>query len=67
MLHLRIREARKAKKLTQAALAEIAGVRRATVASIENRRTKGVDFQTLEALAKALDVHPSWLVVQTRK
>ena len=61
---LRVRELREAKGWTQEALADRAGLRRATVNAIEGGRTKGVDFATLEALAKALGVDAGYLIVQ---
>ena len=61
---MRVRELREAKGWTQETLAERAGVRRATVNAIEMGRTKGVDFATLEALAKALGVDAGYLIVQ---
>lgn len=63
---LRVRELREAKGWSQAELAERAGVRRATVSAIENGLTKGVDFETLEKLARALEVDAGYLLV-TRK
>jgi transcriptional regulator with XRE-family HTH domain len=63
-VRLRVREAREALGLTVTALADLAGVRRATVSDLEHGKTRGVDFDTLERLAEVLGVHPSWLVVQ---
>ena len=66
-LRLRVKEAREARGLSQSALSELAGVRRATIIAIEQGTTTGVDFDTLERLAKALEVEPSWLLVRARK
>lgn len=63
-LRLRVREAREALGLSVSALAELAGVRRATLSDIEHGKTRGVDFDTLERLAEVLGVHPSWLIVR---
>lgn len=41
-----------------------AGVRRATITLIEGHQTKGVDFDTLEKLARALEVDPGYLIVK---
>jgi transcriptional regulator with XRE-family HTH domain len=64
-LVLRIRELREALGLTQAELAERAGVRRATVNRIENARVTAVDLEVLEKLADALRVEPGFIVVRS--
>ncbi len=66
-IHLRVREVREAKGLSQAELAKRARVRQATISDIENDRTTGVDFATLERLATALDVDPALLIARTPK
>jgi transcriptional regulator with XRE-family HTH domain len=63
---LRVRELREAKGLTQAELAGKANVRRATLSAIENGQTRGVDFDTLDRLARVLGVEPGFLVVRRR-
>jgi putative transcriptional regulator len=63
-IRLRVRELRDAKGWSQVELAERAGVRRATVSAIENDQTTGIDFDTLEKLAKALEVDPGYLIVK---
>jgi transcriptional regulator with XRE-family HTH domain len=65
-LYVRVKEAREARGMTQSALAELAGVRRATVHAIESGATTGIDFAVLEALADALDVDPAWLIARTK-
>jgi DNA-binding Xre family transcriptional regulator len=37
-------------------------VRWATLSAIETGQTKGIDFETLEKLATALEVHPAALI-----
>lgn len=64
---LRLREIREAKGMTQAELAEAAGVRRATVSDIETEKTRRVDLETLEKLAVALGVNAALLIVHERE
>lgn len=64
-VHLRVRELREAKGISQAALSRESGVRRATINAIEAGKTTGVDFDVLEKLAKTLGVDPGFLVVRT--
>lgn len=61
---LRVRELREVKGWSQAELARRAGVQRVTITLIEGQRTKGVDFETLERLARALEVDPGYLIVK---
>jgi DNA-binding XRE family transcriptional regulator len=63
-LVLRVRELREALGLTQAELAERAGVRRATVNRIENAHVTAIDLDVLEKLGDALGVEPSFLIVR---
>jgi transcriptional regulator with XRE-family HTH domain len=63
-LRLRVRELREALGLTQAELAEKAGVRRATVNRIENAHVTAIDLEVLEKLADALRVEPGFLIVR---
>jgi transcriptional regulator with XRE-family HTH domain len=63
---LRLRELRDKRGLSQRELAAAAGVSPNTIATIETDRTKGIDFETLERLAKALRVHPRELIILTR-
>ena len=66
-LTLRVREFREAAGLTQADLAERAGVRRATVNRIEKQRIKAIDMGVLEKLADALGIeHPGALITRVR-
>ncbi len=61
---LRVRELREARGWSQRELARRAGVRQATLSAIENEQTSGIDFETLERLAKALEVDPGYLIVK---
>lgn len=61
---LRIEELRAARGWTQAELARRAGVRPNTILDIERGRTRGVDFETLEKLARVFEVDPAYLVVR---
>jgi transcriptional regulator with XRE-family HTH domain len=65
-IHLRVKELRAAKGWTQSELAERAGIRQATLSDIETEKTRGVDFDVLEALAKALGVEPAFLIATRR-
>ena len=49
---------------SQRELARRADVRQATLSAIENAQTSGIDFETLERLAKALEVDPGYLIVK---
>ena len=61
---LRVKELREAKGWSQAELADKAGIRRATVSAIESNQTTGIDFETLERMAKALGCDPGYLIVK---
>lgn len=63
-LVLRVRELREALGLTQAELAERAGVRRATVNRIENARVTAIDLEVLEKIANALGVEPGFIILR---
>jgi transcriptional regulator with XRE-family HTH domain len=49
-----LRKARKARKMTQAQLAEASGVRQATISKLEKQTSCDVNVATLEKLAAAL-------------
>ena len=66
-ISIRVRELREQRGWTQAHLSQLAGVTEAALSRIENGQTTGIDFQTLEKLAKALDVHPAVLIVKKGK
>jgi transcriptional regulator with XRE-family HTH domain len=63
-LQLRVRELREALGLTQAELADRAGVRRATVNRIENARVTAIDLGVLEKIADVLRVEPGFIIVR---
>jgi transcriptional regulator with XRE-family HTH domain len=50
--------------ITQAALADQAGVRRATVNRIENARVTAIDLGVLEKIADVLGVEPGFIIVR---
>lgn len=56
----RLKQARASKKLSQAKLAEIAGVTQPTIMFLENGRNKG--SSKIVDIANALDVSPDWLL-----
>ena len=66
-ISIRVRELREGRGWTQAQLCERAGITVVTLSRIENGRTKGIDFETLEKLAKALEVHPAALIEKKGK
>lgn len=66
-IQLRLRELRTARGWSQAELAERAGIQRLTIIRLENGQSKGIDFATLEGLAKALEVDAGYLIVTTKR
>lgn len=60
-MRLRIKEIRKQKKLTQKAVADLAGLSPSYFADLE-RGDSPINSIRLEAIARALDVHPSELI-----
>ncbi len=66
-ISIRVRELREQRGWSQAELCRRSGVRQATLSAIENEQTQGVDFETLERLANALDVHAAVLIEQKGK
>ena len=61
-ISIRVRELREGRGWTQVELCQRAKITAATLSRIENGHTKGIDFDTLEALATALEVHPAALI-----
>ena len=64
---IRLRELRQGRGWSQQELSRRTGIRRATLSAIENGQTKSIDFDILEKLAKALEVHPAALIEKKRK
>lgn len=58
----RIRDARKARGMTQKELAEKVGVKFSAIHKYETGLVVNLKRETISALAKALDVAPSWLM-----
>ena len=63
----RVKAAREAKGWTQTQLAVKAEVRQATISAIETGKSKGVDFDVLERLARSLGVEPGELLERDKK
>ena len=61
---LRIRELREAKGWTQEDLASRARLRQASLSAMETGQTKGVDFATLDRIARVFEVEPGFLIVR---
>ena len=70
-IKLKLREWRLRRGLTQASLAERAGIRQATVSDLERKGAAGelqrIDTAVLEALCKVLRVQPGDLIVKSGK
>ena len=56
VLEYKIKELRERKRMSQAELSQLSGVSRATIIRIENTDNVVINTQTLERLAKALNV-----------
>jgi transcriptional regulator with XRE-family HTH domain len=63
-VRLRLRELRTDRGLSQAQLAERAGLRQSTISELETGTSQSVAFSTLESLAKALGVEPGQLLTR---
>ena len=59
----KIREARKAKSLTQEELGKIVGVQKSAIAKYESGRVVNIKRSTLQKLAAALDLRGSDLII----
>ncbi|MCA0377554.1 MAG: helix-turn-helix domain-containing protein [Gemmatimonadetes bacterium] len=66
-LSLRLREAREDAGLTQVELAEAAGVSQRAISELESGKTRRVDLDVLELLARAVRVAPGDLLVVSRR
>ena len=62
MLSKNLKKIRNEKNLTLRVLAEKAGVSKSTLSDIENKNVKSTTIATLEKIADALDVSPSYLI-----
>lgn len=58
---LRLRHARKLRKLTQVKLAQLAGVKQASISDLERGESKSFRGQTLVSVARVLNIRPDWL------
>jgi transcriptional regulator with XRE-family HTH domain len=66
-IRIRLKEVRESRGLTQAQLAELAGVGRQAISSIENGHTASIAFDVLEKLATALGVNAAVLIEHESK
>lgn len=55
------------KKMTQKQLAEITGIRPATISSLYHETTKRIDVEHIEKLCEAFDCQPGDLFIYTKK
>jgi len=62
-LAVHLKEAREAKGLSQLELADRAKTRQGTISLLESGKTRRVDLDLLERIAKALGVSPAALIV----
>jgi len=60
----RLKELREERGLTQAALAEMVGVRQATISDVENGTTRRETLDLIDKLCNALGVEPGDLLVR---
>lgn len=58
MIRVTVRELLRGRKLSIKELAHVAGVRYQTIYNFVNGKTQGVDWNTLDAVCKALQVQP---------
>jgi transcriptional regulator with XRE-family HTH domain len=61
-LGLRLRHARKERKLTQPQLASAAGLKQPSISELETGETKEISGPTLIAICQAMKIRPEWLV-----
>lgn len=65
-LEINLRKYRERKKLSQAELGKLAGVRQATVSDLETGKGRRVDLDVLDRIAKVLGVKATALLAETR-
>ncbi|HEX9581614.1 MAG TPA: helix-turn-helix transcriptional regulator [Gemmatimonadales bacterium] len=63
---LNLRARRERAGLTQEALAERAGVRQATISDLETGKSRRIDLDILERIAKALGCEPGELIASVK-
>jgi putative transcriptional regulator len=66
-IQVTLREVRQAAGLSQLALADLAGVRQATISDLETGKTRRVDLDVLDRLARALRCEPGDLLRPGRR
>lgn len=64
---LRLKELRKLAGLSQEALAAAVGVRQATISDLENDRSRRIELDLIDRLAKVLKVDPGELLAREPK
>ncbi len=62
---VRIQELREAQGWSQSELARRCSLSQSAISRLESGESQGVDFDTLEKLAKALGCDPGYLIVKT--
>lgn len=65
--HFKLKALREAAGLTQAALADLVGVRQATINDIENGHSRQETLALIDKLCQALDCEPGELIVREPK
>lgn len=65
-LEINLRKYRERKGLSQTTLGKLAGVRQATISSLENGKGRRVDLDVLDRIAKVLGVKPTALLSEKR-
>jgi transcriptional regulator with XRE-family HTH domain len=66
-IRITLRDAREAAGLTQAELADRAGVRQATISDIETGKSTRIDLPILDAICDVLGVEPRELLTRDKK
>lgn len=63
-LTLKLKEYRQRKRLSQAQLAKAVGVRQATISGLETGKSRRIELDVLEKLAKALGIKAGKLIAE---